>query len=93
MLFKAAFDKNLISGVKLVVPEKWDGVHGEIWDVFANSLILFAVGVQVNIDLRDKDWWVKDDSMDPQWLEIDGDEELDWPDVVQIKRALNLNTV
>jgi len=27
--------------------------------------------------------------MDEQWLSLDGDEELDWPDVVQIKQAMN----
>jgi len=27
--------------------------------------------------------------MDEQWLSLDGDEELDWPGVVQIKQAMN----
>lgn len=40
-------------------------------------------------DLRKKGWVVSDDSMDEQWLSLEGDEELDWPDVAQIKKAMN----
>ena len=40
-------------------------------------------------DLRKNEWIITDDKMDEQWLSLDGDEELDWPDVTQIKKAMN----
>ncbi len=42
------------------------------------------------IDLREKGWLLSDDAMDQQWLELEGDEDLEWPDVIQIKKAMNL---
>jgi len=39
-------------------------------------------------DLRKNAWIVEDDAMDEQWLALDGDEELDWPDVEKIKQAM-----
>jgi len=41
------------------------------------------------VDLKEKGWLLSDDSMDEQWLALEGDEDLDWPDVVQIKQGMN----
>ena len=41
-------------------------------------------------DLRKNEWIITDDSMDEQWLALDGDEELDWPNVAKIKQAMGL---
>jgi len=38
-------------------------------------------------DLRKQGWIITDGSMDKFWLELDGDEELDWPDVHKIEQA------
>jgi len=40
-------------------------------------------------DLRKNEWILTDGSMDEEWLSLEGDEELDWPDVIQIKKAMN----
>jgi uncharacterized protein (TIGR02270 family) len=41
-------------------------------------------------DLRKNEWIITDDSVDEQWLALEGDEELDWPDVAKIKQATGL---
>lgn len=40
------------------------------------------------IDLKEKQWLLNDDSIDQKWMELEGDEELDWPDVHKIKQAM-----
>lgn len=40
------------------------------------------------IDLKEKKWLLSDDSIDQKWMELEGDEELDWPDVHKIKQAM-----
>ncbi|MFT7373673.1 MAG: hypothetical protein ACI9T9_002373 [Oleiphilaceae bacterium] len=42
------------------------------------------------IDLKEKGWLLNDETMDEQWLALDGDEDLSWPDVAQIKQTMNL---
>lgn len=39
------------------------------------------------LDLRENGWIITNDSLDEQWLALDGDEELDWPDVHKIEQA------
>jgi|GEM_PF-6722222 len=39
-------------------------------------------------DLRKNDWVITDDAMDEQWLALEGDEDLDWPDVAKIQQAM-----
>jgi len=46
--------------------------------------------VLTGLDLRKNDWIITDDAMDEQWLALEGDEELDWPDVAKIKQAMRL---
>jgi hypothetical protein len=41
-------------------------------------------------NLRKNEWIITDDSMDEQWLALEGDEELDWPNVAIIKQAMGL---
>ncbi|MFT6123206.1 MAG: hypothetical protein ACJAWS_001895 [Oleiphilaceae bacterium] len=41
-------------------------------------------------DLRKNEWIITDDKMDEQWLALEGDEELDWPNVEKIKQAIRL---
>jgi len=38
-------------------------------------------------ELRKHGWVITDGSMDKFWLELDGDEDLDWPDVHKIEQA------
>lgn len=41
-------------------------------------------------DLRRKGWTLNDETLDKQWLDFEGDEELDWPDAVKIKQAMSI---
>ncbi len=41
-------------------------------------------------NLRKNQWILNDEAMDEAWLAIEGDEELDWPDVIKIKQALGV---
>jgi len=39
-------------------------------------------------DLRRQGWVITDGSMDEYWLSLEGDEELDWPDVLKIEQVM-----
>jgi uncharacterized protein (TIGR02270 family) len=41
-------------------------------------------------DLRGQGWTLDDENLDKSWLDFEGDEELDWPDTVKIKQAMNI---
>jgi uncharacterized protein (TIGR02270 family) len=43
-----------------------------------------------SFDLRQKGWILDDEQLDKNWLDFEGDEELDWPDVVKIKQVMSL---
>jgi len=41
-------------------------------------------------DLRQKGWCLEDEKLDAEWLNLEGDEALDWPDLVKIKQAMGM---
>ncbi|MFT5717157.1 MAG: hypothetical protein ACI9T7_001343 [Oleiphilaceae bacterium] len=40
------------------------------------------------INLKERNWLLNEEAMDQKWLEIEGDEELEWPDVAKIQQAM-----